>query len=274
MNILVCCKQVPASKTTAEPHTHALVRDHIRQMMNPADQNALEAALSLKEAAGGTVTVMTMGKPAAVDILLQAASLGADRLYLLTDPRFSGSDTYATAVVLSRAVSLTGPYSLILCGNRTTDGGTGQVGPELAALLGLEAVTQCSSVRREGADLVCTRRLEQEEQLLRSSLPVVADLLCGSNTPRLPSISSLRRARAFKIYTLDAESLSLSGCDCGFAGSPTKVVSVRPYNDQKRRDKQIQKGTGKAAQAAAIIYQCSQPDREAGNYDKGIMDLL
>ncbi len=276
MNILVCCKQVPAGRTVTKPDTHALVREKIGLMINPADLNALEAAFSIKDKSSDdiTITVMTMGKPAAAEILSLAASLGADRLYLLTDPLFSGSDTYATATVLSRAAALTGPYSLILCGNRSSDGDTGQVGAELAALLGLEVITQCSSIQMDGDGMICRRRLEQEEILLRAFFPAVVNIIPGFHTPRLPSISSLRRAKQLTVSVLNASDLDLTGLDCGFTGSPTKVTAVRPLPRRTRRQCTL-KGIDGAAQTAAIIHQCKNHTlREAEIYETGTVDLL
>ena len=159
MNILVCIKQVPNTKNvTIDPKTHRLVRHGIASILNPADRIVLEKALQLRERYGGSITVISMGAPHAGEVLLSAHLVGADRCILLTDKAFGGSDTFATASVLAAAAKYeenrTGEaFDLILCGAATVDGETGQVGPELAELMGCSYFAGISQVVYTGASL-------------------------------------------------------------------------------------------------------------------------
>ena len=151
MKILVCVKQVvDTSKMEVDPNTGRLNRNGANSILNPCDRNALEAALRLKSQTGGTVTVITMGPPQAGAVLLEAVSMGADDVYLITDRAFGGADTLATSYTLAAAVRKLGnDFDLIFCGEESIDSNTAQVGPEVAAMLG---------VSHESVRLACRER--------------------------------------------------------------------------------------------------------------------
>ena len=138
MNILVCIKQVPGtSKVEVDPVTGVLKRDSADTKMNPYDLFALETALRIREEVGGTIKVISMGPPQAMDVIKEAFSMGADDGALVSDRKFGGADVLATSYTISQGVRKMGDFDLILCGKQTTDGDTAQVGPEMAEYLGI-----------------------------------------------------------------------------------------------------------------------------------------
>src|SRR5574340_1550543 len=138
MNIIVCIKQVPdTQEVRLDPVTHTLKREGIAAIINPFDLYALEEGLRVKDAQGGTVTVITMGPPQAEAALREALGFGADAAVLLSDRAFAGADTWATALTLARAVDKLGGADLIFCGKQAIDGDTAQVGPMLATILNI-----------------------------------------------------------------------------------------------------------------------------------------
>ena len=120
--------------------THTLKREGIAAIINPFDLYALEEGLRVKDAHGGTVTVITMGPPQAEVALREALGFGADAAVLLSDKAFAGADTWATALTLARAVEKLGGADLIFCGKQAIDGDTAQVGPMLATILDIPYV--------------------------------------------------------------------------------------------------------------------------------------
>jgi len=127
---------VPAtSNIKINPETGTLIRNGVESEVNPFDMYAIEEAIRLKEKHGGQVIAISMGPPQAEYALREALALGCDEAILLTDRKFAGADTLATSYTLSLAISKIKPFDLIICGHKTTDGDTGQVGPELAAWL-------------------------------------------------------------------------------------------------------------------------------------------
>ena len=141
MRIIVCIKQVPdVTEVRIDPKTNTLIREGVPSIMNPYDLHAIEAALQLKEKTNGKVTAITMGPPQAEEVLREAISMGVDDAILLTDRRFAGADTWATAYTLSKAAIKTG-FDLIICGKQAIDGDTAQVGPEMAEFLNIPHVS-------------------------------------------------------------------------------------------------------------------------------------
>mgnify|MGYP003210338427 CR=1 FL=1 len=129
MDIAVLIKQVPVSNNVSvDPETHALIRASAEGMINPADLNAIEEAMVLKEQTGGKVVVFTMGPPDAEKALREAMAHGCDESCLITDRVVAGGDTIATARVLAEAIKKYGHFDLILGGALSADGATGQVG--------------------------------------------------------------------------------------------------------------------------------------------------
>ena len=105
MKIIVCIKQVPnTSEVKINPETKTLIRDGVESIINPDDKNALEAALKIKDEKGAKVVVVSMGPMQAKEALLEALAMGADSAYLISDRKFGGSDTWATATILAAAI--------------------------------------------------------------------------------------------------------------------------------------------------------------------------
>ena len=138
MHIIVLAKQVPdIEKVQFQKDNGWVDRKSADAEINPFDLNALEAAQQLKEKLGATVTVLSMGPASAEAVLKEGIARDADRGILLTDDAFAGADTLATAYTLAAAIRKIGAFDLILCGEKTVDGDTGQVGPAVAERLGI-----------------------------------------------------------------------------------------------------------------------------------------
>ena len=233
-NCVVCIKQVPdTQKVTGEAMKPdgTINRAALPAVFNPEDRNALEAALQVKERYGGTVTVVTMGLPAATAILREALWCGADRAVLVTDRKAAGSDTLATSYILSQAVRRFKP-DLVFCGRQAIDGDTAQVGPQIGEKLGCAVVTYLEKileVKDEGGE--------------RSFATVVRDIGTGVETDRvrLPALFTvtekfgalrpyeMRRVMKFKAAepeVLSCDDIGAEADRCGFAGSPTCVNKI------------------------------------------------
>ena len=131
LSMVVLAKQVPDTQNLtgeAMKEDGTVNRAALPAIFNPEDLNALEMALALKDRYGGTVNVLSMGPPAAVEVLKEALYRGADNVYLLSDRKFAGSDTLATSFALKQAVATKFPnFDIVLCGRQAIDGDTAQV---------------------------------------------------------------------------------------------------------------------------------------------------
>ncbi|MCK9483746.1 MAG: electron transfer flavoprotein subunit beta/FixA family protein, partial [Candidatus Marinimicrobia bacterium] len=136
MKIIIPIKQVPeTSNVKMDPVTGTMVREGVEPIINPLDLYAIEAGVQLKEKFGGKVIAVTMGPAKAELAIREAVAMGCDDGVLLSHKAFAGADTWATSYVLAQAIRKLAPFDLILCGERATDGDTGQVGPGIAAWL-------------------------------------------------------------------------------------------------------------------------------------------
>ena len=230
MKFLVCIKQVvDTSKMEVDPTTGRLKRNNANSIMNPVDLNALEAALALRDQVGGTVDVITMGPPQAEAVLRDAASMGADKAFLVTDRAFGGADTLATSYTLAAAIKQIGMADIIFCGVESIDSNTAQIGPEIAATLGLPDVSAISSILLESKDSVTvTRQNGTGAEVLELKLPAVITTTAELNKPRYPSIKGLLHKDEVEIISVTSADLPVEEHRIGAKGSPTQVKKVRP----------------------------------------------
>ncbi len=228
MNVIVCLKQVPGTtKVAIDPQTNTLIRQGIENIINPFDTYALEEGVRLKERYGGKTTAISMGPPQAEEMLRGTISTGADAAVLISDRIFAGSDTWATAYVLSRAIEKIREYDLVICGRQTIDGDTGQVGPELAEMLNVPFVAYVSQIEEVNNGQIRVRRLvEDGHEVIETSLPAVITVVKEINVPRLPSLRGLTRAKSATIPVWTARELDADKDAVGLTGSATRVVKI------------------------------------------------
>ncbi|MFA4844030.1 MAG: electron transfer flavoprotein subunit beta/FixA family protein [Candidatus Margulisiibacteriota bacterium] len=227
MDIIVCIKQVPdTTEVRINPETNTLIREGVPSIVNPFDENAVEAALQLKELHGGKVTVVTMGPPQAAEALKTTIAMGADEVVLVSDRAFAGSDTWATSYTLSQAIKKLGKFDLILCGKQAIDGDTAQVGPGIAEWLNIPQVTFASKIEVNGSTAKIERLLEEVNEVVECPLPAVVTVVKQINEPRLPSLKGLMRAKKAEVKTLNATEIEGDPKNMGLNGSPTSVVRI------------------------------------------------
>jgi electron transfer flavoprotein beta subunit len=266
---IVCVKQVPdTANVTAQAMREdgTVNRGALPAIFNPEDLYALEAALEVRDTCGGTVTAISMGPPAAAEVLRECIYRGADQTILISDMRAAASDTLATGYILSQAIRTIGEFDLIFCGRQAIDGDTAQVGPQLAEKLGIPQVTYFErfvSLDRHSARI--RRNVGNGWEVVEAPLPLLITVLDTANQPRPPAarrVMEYKRARtvdelarevvrdmpetteeqheieqARRLEVLQMKNLVLPKWDldrieadlqwCGLAGSPTKVHRVQ-----------------------------------------------
>jgi electron transfer flavoprotein beta subunit len=229
VRIVACIKQVPeTTEVRVDPKTNALIREGVKSVINPFDENAVEAALQLREAHGGEVIAISMGPPQAEEALRHALAMGADQAILLTDPAFRGGDTLATSYTLAAAVRKLGEVDLIVCGKQAIDGDTGQVGPGLAERLGLPQVTFAIGLEISDHRLRARRVLDDFFEIVEVRLPAVVTVVKQINEPRYPSMRNVLKAKRAEVAKWSVAELEADTSQTGFDGSPTTVIKVWP----------------------------------------------
>jgi electron transfer flavoprotein beta subunit len=243
MNVVVCAKQVPdTTEITIDTHTKTLNRKAAPAVMNPFDAHAIEEALLITEKLGGSVTVITMGPKRALQVIHEAFSMGVTNGILISDPAFSGSDTYCTAKILCCAISKISNVDLIICGKQAIDGDTAQVGPEIAEMLDIPHVSYVNKIVNKNNDKIRMHRaLEIGYEIVEMQLPGLITVLKDINTPRLPSFKLLCKGKKRDIPIWGLKDLNLELEEVGLAGSPTVVAST--FIPENRKNVQMLQGT-------------------------------
>ena len=248
LNIVVCIKPVPDpqhwTKITLDPETKTLKRKGIPTIINPLDKHALEEGLRLKEEHGGHVTVVSMAPPTVMNNLREAIALGADEAILLSDPQFAGADTLATSYVLAAGIKRLGKFDLVLCGDQSLDGSTGQVGPEVSEFLGVPHITHGRKITVIDGKLVRVESTtEHGHVLMEVRTPVVLTVVKEINTPRHVHLARISEAMRKEIKTWTLEDLRVDQDMVGLSGSPTQVVNI--FMPETKRKGEILEGEPK-----------------------------
>lgn len=221
MRIAVLVKQVPRGEE------HQLVDGRLDRTGVELEVNAYCRRANAKavELAGpdGEVVVFTMGPPSAEDALREMIACGATRGVHISDRLLAGSDTLATSRVLAVAVSVEGPFDLVLCGLNSIDADTGQVGPQVAELLGLPFVAAVRELDLDAQWLRIRSELDNATQVVKLARPAVlstAERLCDPSKADPPLRAAVAGER---IRTVGARALGFRSAETGQAGSPTAV---------------------------------------------------
>jgi electron transfer flavoprotein beta subunit len=280
-NCVVLIKQVPDTKRITGDVMNddgTVKRSALPAIFNPEDLNALEMAIQIKDKFGGHITVITMGLPAASEILRDSLFRGADEAILLTDRQCAASDTLATSYILSCAVKRIN-YDIVLCGRQAIDGDTAQVGPQLAEKLGVKQITYVEELTElSGRTITARRNIGNGWQLVKADLPVLLTVTGEANEPRVAAAKKMMKYKnalapveveqkikaenpgademeikelaehkcgklieqglLMKQWDLDAIEADLSWC--GMSGSPTKVHRIQSVVLASKETKQIE----------------------------------
>ena len=239
LNIVVLMKQVPDTQCVCQDTLNAdgtINRAALPTIINPDDNVALEQALRLKEQfAGSKVTVLTMGLPTAQVVVKEGLYRGADAGYVLCDAQFAGSDTLATSQVLSAAIKQLGSVDLIFAGQQTLDGDTAHVGPQVACMLDIPAITAASAVSMtDAANVEVKRWVDEGAEVVQSTLPalVTMNVAAMELRPRHAKWVMTHKNTAIEQWT--AADLNMDVTKCGLHGSATQVTQTTPIILQKK----------------------------------------
>lgn len=238
MNIIALMKQTPdTAQLSANMDGLSLSEDGGPRIVNPWDEYTLETAIQLKETHGGQVTVLCMGKDEAKDALKTALAMGADTAILINDPAIDGSDTLATAKILSAAIRKVGEYDIIVGGRSAIDGNMSAVAVQTAALLDIPQISYVAElleISPENRTISAVRLLEKSRETVHGPLPAMITVVKEINEPRYPNLIGIRKASRAEIPEWDLAALGLSPEEVGTAGSHvTWVTEVPPVRESK-----------------------------------------
>jgi electron transfer flavoprotein beta subunit len=225
MEIVVLVKQVPDTESMVQIAADgvSIKKDDIKWVMNPYDELAVEEALRIKEAKGGSVTIVSVGGPKAQETIRTALAMGADKGVLVNDPAAEGGDALATAKILAAALKKL-PYQLIIAGQRAVDEDNYQVGAAVAELLGIPHVSLVVKAEVLEDKIRCHRVVEGGTVVVEAPLPALFTTQRGLNDPRYASLPGIMKA---KKKPLEVKTLADLGVDPGAVGASGRKVALK-----------------------------------------------
>lgn len=244
MHIVVFVKQVPGTDNVKmDPETGVMIRTGKDVIINPLDENALTEAIKIKNSRKDVkVTAISMGPQAAEKALKEAIAMGADAGILVSGREFAGSDTIATAKSLAAAVKKAGQVDLILCGERATDGETGQTAVMVANDLDIPGETYVSAIEVKDNSVIINRTVERGFEKVEIPYPVLVSVNKDINEVGMPTLSGKLKAKTVPISAFDAAGLGIEKTEVGLNGSPTRVVKV--FSPKLSRDTILKQADG------------------------------
>ena len=235
MEIVVCLKEIidpeiPPSQFKIDPVAKRQLQEGHALVISTYDEHALEVALKLKEAAGGTVTALCLGAPTATTALKKALAMGADQAILVSDAALLAADAFGVASALAAAIRKRGPFDLVLAGCESGDWASRAVGPLLAEELGIPCVAYGSRVEAGGSGVQVRKVVEDGYELIEASLPLLVTITSDeTNIPRFPKLKDIMAAGRKPIPTWTAAELGLAagGKDAGRVAVVDLTIPVR-----------------------------------------------
>ncbi|TYB31308.1 MAG: electron transfer flavoprotein subunit beta/FixA family protein [Candidatus Mcinerneyibacterium aminivorans] len=274
--IVVLAKQVPDTHDVSGDvmkEDGTINRSALPAVFNPEDLNALEMALEIKDKYDAEIHVITMGPPSAVEILKQSLYRGADKVYLASDIKFAGSDTWATAYSLASIIEKIAPdYDMVFAGRQAIDGDTAQVGPQVSEKLDITQITYVKTLNElNNKKAKLTRMIEGGEEVIEANFPFLATVVDEANDPRPPEVRKMMKYknamtrlnfkdalhkmvkfddekelknylknRGLLIPVIEVSDLDIDLEKIGIFGSPTKVKNIESVVLKKEKIKELQ----------------------------------
>jgi electron transfer flavoprotein beta subunit len=229
MKVVVCVKHVPdVAEIKIDQNTRAPILAGVPYKISDFDKNALEEAIKIKEKHGASVSVVSMGAERVKEGLKEALAMGADDGYAVI---FNSDDNLVNSKVLAKAIEKIG-FDLIVCGEASIDGYSGEIPPRLSEILGIPQVTYAQKISVEGEKVMVERDMEDGIEEVEANTPCLISVLKTINEPRLPTIMQILSASKKTITTLSLGDLGISEEITGEAGIMV-LENISPPSERK-----------------------------------------
>jgi len=239
LRMVVCCKQVldpeaPPTSFKIDSSMKMTLPSDIKPVIGQYDEFALEAALRVRDAIGGSITVLSLGNNFVRDVIKKSLAVGSDDLILLEDAAFEDSDSWSTAYALSKAIGKLEGFDVIFCGRQSSDWDAGQVGFGLAELLGLPIVTLARKVEAVDGKLRVEQVIPDGYQVVEVPTPAVVTVTSELGNLRYPVLKGIMAAAKKQPTIWKPADL---GLEAGEVGAPGRKLALdrlyQPFKEAK-----------------------------------------
>jgi len=243
LKIVACIKQVPDTEAKVKAENGQVSWGDAPLVINPFDEYAVEGALQQKEANGGTVIALCIGRESAREAIKHALAMGADEGILISDAALEALDTQGAARVLAAAVQKIGGVDMVIFGRQTLDSGCGLTAAQTARLLGWPMLGLAGQIKVEAGSVTVERVIEEGRQIVRAKLPAVLSVVQSIGEPRYPSFMGIRKASKATIPLWSLDDLGIP--------APSPRVKRRELINPPSREVTCEMITGDSPQAVA-----------------------
>jgi electron transfer flavoprotein beta subunit len=231
MNIIVLVKQVidpeaPPSSFKIDDSSNRAEMRGAPPVIDPYGEYAVEAALRVKEAKGGKITVMSLGINLLREVVKKPLSMGADELILLEDEAYVGGDSWSTAYAMAMAIKKSGGYDLIMCGREASDTNAGQTGAGIAEILGLPCVALARKIDVTDSTAKVERVTADGYEVVEVPFPAVITVSNEIGEPRYPTIKGIMVAKKIEPIVWKPADIGVEASQVGSAGQKGKLFKL------------------------------------------------
>lgn len=212
VNIAVLVKQIPDPSEAGSLDSQFRIVRTGKIVLDDADLYGVEVALQLRDAAGGgEVSVVSMVPGGEVTGVRTALAMGADKAVIVSDDALANAHALATAKVLNAAINRTGDIDLVIAGTESSDGYTGTIPAQIAALRNVSALTFATSVELNDSTITIKRQSNEGVDVVSATLPSVVSVTAGVVEPRYPNFKGIMDAKNKPAETVSLADLGIDG---------------------------------------------------------------
>ncbi|HJX69481.1 MAG TPA: electron transfer flavoprotein subunit beta/FixA family protein [Dehalococcoidia bacterium] len=240
VNLIVCIKQIPDPEAPpasfkVDPNTNKVVPPpSVPPVISPYDENAVEAALRLKDVHGGKITVLSLGNKLVRDVVKKPLAMGADELILLEDESYEEGDSWSTAYALAMAIKKIGTYDLILCGRVAGDWDAGQVGLGIAEFLHIPSITIAKKVEAVNGKVRVERLLADGYEVIEAPIPCLVTVTSELGEPRYAPLKGIMAAAKKQPIIWKPQDIGVNPAQIGTQGRISKLGKLfQPVKEAK-----------------------------------------
>lgn len=240
MELIVCVKQVPdpeappaVFKVDTATNKMTLPAD-VKPVIGQYEEFALEAALKIKDTAGGKITAISLGNNFVRDVIKKTLAVGSDELILLEDTAFEEGDSWSTAYALATAIKKIGEYDLIFCGRQSSDWDAGQIGLGVAEILGIPSVTLARKVEVTDGKAKIEQVIPDGYQVVEVTLPALITVTSELGALRYAALKGIMAAAKKQPTIWKPSDIGLEASQVGAAGRRSKLNKLfQPVKEGK-----------------------------------------